>query len=128
MVTQLRDPLWTGHTPQLVKAEVSEPGLSRKHVGDQILGRAGEQGLASAGQIPDARRSVDAGTGVVALVVHLRLSGMHTDAQPDRGQRRPLQLQCARSRLARAGERDHKAVALTLLDRPHPAVGGEQVS
>ena len=27
----------------------------------------------------------------------------------------------------RAGERDHEAVALTLLDRPHPAVGGEQV-
>jgi hypothetical protein len=66
------------------------------------------------------RGAVNGGTDVVALITQLHLTGMHTDTQPDRGQRRPLQFECARHRITRAGERRHKTVALTLLERPHP--------
>ena len=126
-VAQLHHPFGTGDTAQFVPAEIGQPRVGRKRIDNQILGGAREHRLAAVGEIAQPRRPVDRRADVITLIAQLHLSGMHTDAQPDRGQRRPLQLQCARSRLGRAGERDHKAVALTLLDRPHPAVGGEQV-
>jgi hypothetical protein len=71
-------------------------------------------------------RAVDGGTDVVALVAQSHLSGMHPDSQPDRRQWCPLQLQRTGHRVGRAGERRHKTVTLTLLDRPHTAMGGNQ--
>ncbi len=50
---------------------------------------------------------------------------MHPDAQPDRGQRRPLQRQRARHRVATRGERGHEAVTLALFERAHPVMGGD---
>jgi hypothetical protein len=52
---------------------------------------------------------------------------MHSDAQPDRGQRCPLQHKCTRDRVAGTGERDHEAIALALLDRAHTAMGGDDI-
>ena len=92
---------------------------------DQILGRARQHGLAAVGEIAQPCGPVDRRADVVAFVAQLHLAGVHADAQPDRRERRPLQVQRARHRVAGAGERDHEAVALALLDRPHPAVGGD---
>ena len=41
--------------------------------------------------------------------------------------RRPLQLQGSRHRIGGAGERRHETVALTLLDRAHPVMGGDNI-
>jgi hypothetical protein len=53
---------------------------------------------------------------------------MHADTQPDWGQRRPLQLQRTPHRVSGAGERDHEAIALALLDRPQAIMGSDDVA
>ena len=67
------------------------------------------------------------GPDVVALVAQLHVAGVHADAQLDRCQRCPLQVQRAGHRVGGARERDHEAVALALLDRTHTVVGGDDV-
>ncbi len=52
---------------------------------------------------------------------------MQTDPYPDRRQRRQLQVEGARHRITAAVERDDKAVAFTLLHRPHTTVGGDDL-
>ncbi len=59
-----------------------------------------KHGLAAVRQIAQPRGAVDGRADVVAFVAQLHLAGMHPDAQPDRGQRRPLQLQRAGHRVA----------------------------
>ncbi len=75
------------------------------------------------GEVTQARGPVDSRTGIVALVSQPHFPGVNTDAQPERGQRRPLQVQRGGRRIRRAAERDHKAVALALLDRTHSVMG-----
>ena len=79
-------------------------------------------------QIAQPRGAVDHRPGVVALIAQQHLAGVDPDAQPDRRQRCPLQLQRTGRRVGRAGERRHKTVTLTLLDRPHTAMGGNQIT
>ena len=52
---------------------------------------------------------------------------MQADAQPDRRQRCSLQIERARDRVARPPEGDNEAVALTLFDGPHTAVGTDHL-
>jgi hypothetical protein len=77
-------------------------------------------------QIAQAGGAVDRWADVVALVAQLDLARVDTDTQADRGQRRPLQCERARHRVAGARERQHEAVALTLLDRPNTAMGRDE--
>ena len=67
-------------------------------------------------QIAQPRGLVDRRARVVALVAQLHVAGVHPDAQLDRREIRPLQLQRARHRVAGARERRDEAVALALLD------------
>jgi hypothetical protein len=73
-------------------------------------------------KVAQPRRPVDGRADVVALVTQLHLTRVHADAQPDRGQRRPLQVQRTRHRVAGTRERDHEAIAFTLFDRPDTAM------
>ena len=82
------------------------------------LGRARQHGLAAVGQIAQPRGAVDRRADVVALVAQLHLAGVHADAQPDRRQRRPLQLQRARHRVGWRGRTRPRSC------RPRPARPG----
>ena len=103
-MAQLHHPFRAGQIAQLVTC----PDRSARHqpaaIDDQILSRARQHGLATVGQIAQPRGAVDRRTDVIAFVAQLHLAGVHADAQPDRGQRRPLQLQRSTPprRLARA--------------------------
>ncbi len=79
-------------------------------------------------QIAQPRRAVDGRAGVVALVAQLHLAGVHPDTQPDRGQRRSLQLEGAGHRIGGARERGHETVTLALLDRAHTVMGGDDIA
>ena len=126
-VAQLHHPFRSGQIPQPVGAQIGQPGFGRESVDDQIAGRARQDRLAAVGQVAQPCGAVDRRADVVAFVAQLHLAGVHADAQPDRGQRRSLQLQRTRHRVGGTSERHHEAVAFTLLDRPHPVVGGDQV-
>ncbi|WP_420716100.1 hypothetical protein [Mycobacterium sp. 94-17] len=78
-------------------------------------------------QIAQPGGAIDRRADVVALIAQPHLAGVDPDPQPDRRQRRPLQIEGAGHRLSRAGKRDDEAVALTLLDGPDPAVGGDHL-
>ena len=62
------------------------------------------------GQVAQPCGPIDGRAEVAGLVAKLHLAGVHADAQPDRGERRPLQLQGTRHRVAGTRERDHEAV------------------
>ena len=109
-------------------AKIGQPGACREPVDDHVLGRARQHGLPAMGQIAQPRGAVDGRAGVVVLIAQLHLPGMHPDAQPDRCQRCPLQLQRARHRVAGARERDHEAIALALFDRPHTVMVRDDVA
>ena len=108
-------------------AQIGQPHARREPVDDQRLGRARQHGLTAVGQIPQPCGAVDGRAGVVAVIAQLNLARVHPDAQPDRCQRRPLQLQRAGHRIRRPCERHHETVALTLLDRAHTIVGGDDL-
>ena len=91
-MAQLHHPFQAREIPQLMRTKVGQPGVGRQPVENQIFGDARQHGLPAVGQIAQACGPVDGRTDVVALVAQLHLTGMHADAQPDRGQRRPLQL------------------------------------
>ena len=78
-------------------------------------------------QVPQSSGAIDRRPDVVALVPKPNLAGVDPDAQPDRGQRCPLQVQRTSDRVGRAGESDHEAVALALLDRADSITGGDDV-
>ena len=129
-VAQLHHAFGPGQIPQRVGTEVGQPGVGGQLVDDQILGGARQHGLAAVGQVAQARGPVDGRADVVARIFWVpqpHLAGVQADAQPDRRQRRPLQVKGARHRIRRTPERDHEAVALTLLDRADAIVRGDGV-
>ena len=126
-MTQLHHPLRAGNTPQLVTAQIGQPHIGGQCVRDHVLGRPRQHRLPTMSQIAQPRRPVDRRTDVIALIAQLHLTGMHADPQADRRQRRALQLQRTRHRVSGPRERHHETVALALLHRPHPAIGGEQI-
>ena len=77
-------------------------------------------------QVAQPGGAVDRRTDVVAfpagLAAQLHVAGVDPDAQPDRRQRRPLQIQRASHRVSRPGECNYEAVALALLHRADPAI------
>lgn len=77
-------------------------------------------------QVAQTGRAIDRRADVVSFVAQMYVAGMHADTQLDRRQRRTLQLQGARHRVGRTGERDDEAITLALLDGPHAAVGGDR--
>ena len=88
-MAQLRHPFGPGQIAQFMGAQIGQPGVVRQPVGDQLLGRAGQHGLAAVRQIAQPGGPVDGRTDVVALVAQLHLPGVHADAQPNRRQRLP---------------------------------------
>ena len=122
-MAQLHHPFRAENTAQFVTAEMGQPGVGRKRVEHQVHSRARQHGLAAVRQVAQPCGAVDRRTDVVALVTQLHLPGMHADAQPDRGQRCPLQLQGTRHRVAGTRERDHEAITLALFNRPHTVMG-----
>ena len=78
-------------------------------------------------QVAQPRGAVDGGARVVAFIAELNLSGVYPDPQPDGRQRRPLQFEGTLHCIAATGEREDEAFALTLLDRPHSAMGGDEI-
>ena len=126
-MAELNYPFGARQIAQRVSAQIGQPGIGRQTVDDHVLGRAGQHRLPAVRQIAQPRGPIDGRTDVVALVAQLDLTGMDADAQPDRGQRRLLQIQGTQNGIAGAPERDHETVALALFDRPHPVVGGDGV-
>jgi hypothetical protein len=110
-----------------VAAQVGQPRTLREPIGDQLLGRTGQYGLAAVAQIAQPCGAVDRRAGVVTFIAQLDFARVDPDAKPDRGQRRSLQLQHTGHRVGGAGERGHEAVAFALLDRAHPVVGGDDL-
>ena len=126
-MTQLHHPLRAGQITQRVGAQIGQPGALREPVDHQRFGRPRQHGLAAVAQIAQPCGAVDGRAGVVAFVAQLDLAGMHPDAQPDRGQRRPLQRHGSGHRIRGARERRHKTVTLTLLNRAHTIMGGDDI-
>ena len=108
-------------------AEFSQPGVGGNAVQYQIGCGSGQHGLSTVRQVANARSAVDGRADVVGFVAQLDLAGVQTDAQPDRRQRCSLQIERARYRVARPPEGDNEAVALTLFDGPHAAVGTDHL-
>src|ERR1700709_593220 len=126
-MAQLRHAFGPGEVAKLMAAEVGQPGVGRQPVDDQLLRRPGHHRLPAVGQIAQPRSAVDGRARVVAFVAQLYLPGMYADSQPDGRQRPPLQLERTLNRVTGARERQHEAVALALLDRPHPAMDGDEI-
>ena len=78
-------------------------------------------------QVPQPSGAIDRRSDVVTLVAKPNFAGVDPDAQPDRRQRRSLQVQRAGHRVGGAGESDHEAVALALLNRADSITGGHDV-
>ena len=126
-MAQLHNPFGAGQVAQRVGAEVVQRDVWRELVDDKRFRRARQHRLAAVREVAQPGGAVDRRADVVAFVAQVHVAGVHADAQLDRRQRRPLQIQRAGHRVGGAGERDDEAVALTLLDGPHTVVGGDRV-
>ena len=126
-VAELHHPFGAGQIAQRMGAEVGQRDVGRELVDDKRFRRTREHRLAAVGEIAQPRGAVDRRADVVALVAQLHVAGVHADAQLDRRQRCPLQVQGTSHRVGGAGERDDEAVALALLDGPHTVVGGDRI-
>ena len=124
-VTQLPDAFRPREIAHHVRAEVGQRRTVRELILGQRRRHSRQQRLAAVPEIPESRGAVDGRADVVAGVAQADLAGVDSDAQPDRCQRRALQIQRARHRVRRTTEGDDEAVALPLLDRPDPGVGDE---
>ena len=78
-------------------------------------------------EVAQPGRAVDRRADVIAFIAQPHLAAIDPDAQPDRRQRRPLQIERGGHRVGRASERDHEAVTLALLDRANPIMGGDDI-
>ncbi|CNY69446.1 Uncharacterised protein [Mycobacterium tuberculosis] len=123
-MTQLHYPLRTRQIPQRVRPQVNQPCFVREAIDDQAFGHAREHRLAPMRQVTQARGPVDGRTGIVAFVAERDLPGVHAYAQPDRCEPRSLQVQRGGHGIRRAGEREDKAITLTLLDWAYAVMGG----
>ena len=105
-------------------AQIGQPCVVGQSVFDQFLSDARHHGLTAVRQIPDSRRLVDRGTCVVSFVAHLHITGVHADAQLDRGEVSKLQIERTCHCVAGACKGGHEAVAFALFDRPYAVVLG----
>ena len=103
-------------------AQIGQPRVVRQLSVTNRLGGARQHRLAAVGQVAQPAGPVDGRSDVVALVAQLHVAGVNADAQPDRGQRRPLQIEGAGHGVDGAAERDHEAVAFALFDRADSVV------
>ena len=122
-MAQLHHALGPGQIAQRVGAEIGQPHIVGQRVDNEVIGCARQHGLAAVGQVAQSGRAIDGRADVVALIPQPYLASVDPDAQPNRRQRRPLQIQGAGDRVGRPAECDHEAVALTLLDRSYAVVG-----
>jgi hypothetical protein len=111
----------------LMRAPIDQPRIRRQPADDHLLRRRRQYSLSSVRQVAQTSGLVDGRPDVVRFTTQSHLTCMYTDAHPDRCQRRPLQIQCARHRVAGMGERNHETVAFTLLNRPHAVMGGDDL-
>ncbi len=125
-MTQLHHPFRSGQVPQTVGAQVGEPRIVGQEVGNQITCGSRQHRLAAMGELTQPGGPVDRRADVITLIAQSHLTGVHANTQPDRRQRRPLQVDGARHGIGCAGERDHEAVTFALLDRTHPMMGAHQ--
>ena len=126
-VTELHHPFGAGQIAQRMGAQVGERDVWRELVDDKRFRRAGQHGLTAVGQVAQPGGAVDRRADVVGLVAQLYVAGVDADAQLDRCQRCPLQVQRTGHRVGGARERDHEAVALALFHGSHALVGGDRV-
>ena len=126
-VAQLHNPFRARQVAQRMGAEVVERDVRRELVDDKRFRRTRQHRLAAVREVAQPGGAVDRRADVVAFVAQVHVAGVHADAQLDRCQRRPLQLQCACHGVGGAGERDDEAVALALLDGPHTVVSGDSI-
>ena len=131
-MAELPHPLRSPEVLQAVRAEVTQVGVVRKAVGDQVAGGAGENGLAAVGDRPQAGAADDRPPDVVVVAPQLGLAGVQGDPDPQRLASGPglvgkgaLGVEGGGDRIGGLGEGAHHAVALALLHRPHPAVEGD---
>ena len=108
-------------------AQIGEPRTGGKVLEHQLLGNAGQHGLAAMREIAQPRGPIDSWSDVVAFIAEPYLAGVHADPKPDRSEWSLLQFQRTRHSVSRAGERDHEAVAFALFHRPNPAVRRDEV-
>ena len=126
-VTELHHALGPRQIAQRVGAEIGQPRIGREPVEHQIACRAGQHGLAAVRQIAQPRGAVDGRADVVALVASAARRRCARRCAAGSDPRVPLQLQRTRHGVAGTSEHDHKTVALALFDRPHPAMGGDDI-
>jgi hypothetical protein len=116
-MNQLVDVLWPVQVTHAVRAEIKQGRPVLEAVHDQIVRRLRQQRLAAMSEIAQPRTPVDGRPDVVALVTQLHVAGVQRDPQADRREIGRLHVQRAPHRVCGAGEGDHEAVALALLDR-----------
>jgi hypothetical protein len=126
-MAQLRNSNGARQIAQRMPAQIGQPRLFGELVFDHFLCCRRHDGLAAVRKVAQSSRLVDRGARVVALVAQLHIAGVHADAQLDRRQIRPLQLQRTRHSVAGAGKCGYKAVAFTLFDRAHTVVLGDEL-
>ena len=121
-MAQLHHTLRPGHIAQLVSSQIGQPCIGRQPVDHHLLRRCRQDRLAAVREIAQSRRAIHRRADVIALVSQLHLTGVQTDTQPDRRERRRLQFERTRHRVGSARERGDEAVAFALLDGPHTTV------
>ena len=126
-MTQLGHPLRVGQVTKPMGTQLGQPRTVGEPIGHQLHGPARQHRLAAMRQITQPRGAVDPRCREPIVIMKLHLTGAHPDAQPDRQQRGPLQLQRGRHRIGGPGERHLKTVTLAMFDRPHPAMGSDDI-
>jgi hypothetical protein len=126
-MAKLHNPFRAGQVAKWMRAEVVKRDAGGKLINDKRFRRTGEHRLTAVSEVPQPRGAVDRRTDVVAFVAQMHITGVHTDPQLDRRQRRSLQVECAGNRVGGPCERNDEAVALALFDWPHPAMSGDRV-
>ncbi|RWQ57648.1 MAG: hypothetical protein EOS82_01285 [Mesorhizobium sp.] len=81
-MAELPHPLRSPKVLQAVRAEVTQVGVVRKAVGDQVAGGAGENGLAAVGDRPQAGAADHRPPHVVVVAPQLGLAGVQGDPDP----------------------------------------------
>ena len=130
----LPDALGTAEILEPVRPEVSQGHAVRQAVDDQPGGCVRHENLVSVADRTQTSASDHGLTEVVAFVAQLCVAGVDRHAhvelrtwRPVLGHEGSLGIDRRGHRIRRTGKRGHHAVALSLLDRPHAAVAGDDL-